>query len=132
VFLVIERLGLGPVIERAWWPIRHGYTLVVVMIGWVFFRADTLTHAGGFLRSMFGLGGQSLLYPVERYATPTVVAALIVGVFLATLPTKEATLPTARGTAVGVAGNALLLCLLALSMLSIASGAYNPFIYYRF
>ena len=27
---------------------------------------------------------------------------------------------------------ALLLCLLALSMLSIASGAYNPFIYYRF
>src|SRR4029450_9771467 len=57
VFLVIERLGLGPVIERAWWPLRHAYTLAVVMIGWVFFRADTLTHAGGFLRSMFGVGG---------------------------------------------------------------------------
>ena len=56
------------------------------MIGWAFFRADTLTQAAAFLRSMFGLGGQSLLYPVERYATPTVLAALVVGVFLATLP----------------------------------------------
>ena len=46
---------------------------LLVMIGWVFFRTDTLTHAGGFLRSMFGLGGQSLQYPVERYATPTVM-----------------------------------------------------------
>jgi len=132
VFLVIERLGVGPVIERAWWPLRHAYTLLVVMIGWVFFRADTLTHAGGFLRSMSGVGGQSLQYPVERYATPTVMTALVVGVFLATLPAKEVIWRTARGTAAPVVANAMLLFLLALSMLSIAGGAYNPFIYYRF
>ena len=131
-FLVIERLGVGPVIERAWWPLRHAYTLLAVMIGWVFFRADTLTHAGGFLRSMFGVGGQSLLYPVERYATPTVMTALVVGVFLATLPGKEVIWRTARGTAAPVVANAMLLCLLALSMLSVSGGAYNPFIYYRF
>ena len=131
-FLVIERLGLGPPIVRAWWPVRHAYALIVVMIGWVFFRADTLTHAGAFLRSMFGLGGQSLLYPVERYATPAVVSALVVGVLLATLPAQEMIARIARGTAVRVAGNAMLLCLLALSMLGIAGGAYNPFIYYRF
>ncbi len=106
VFLVIERLGLGPAVERTWRPLRHAYTLAVVMIGWVFFRADTLTQAGAFLRSMFGIGGQSLLYPVERYATPTVLTALLVGVFLATLPAKEVTARIARGTAVPVAANA--------------------------
>ena len=132
VFLVIERLGFGPVIERAWWPLRHGYTLAVVMIGWVFFRADTLTHAGAFLRSMCGLGGHSLLYPVERYATPTALTALAAGVFLATLPAKQVIARTVQGTAVPVAANALLLCLLALSLLSVAGGNYNPFIYYRF
>jgi hypothetical protein len=73
-----------------------------------------------------------LLYPVERYATPTVMTALVAGVFLATLPAKQMIWRTMRSTAASVTGNALLLCLLALSMLSIASGAYSPFIYYRF
>jgi hypothetical protein len=81
---------------------------------------------------MFGLGGHSLLYPVERYATPTALTALAAGVFLATLPAKEVIWRTARGTAAPVVANAVLLFLLALSMLSIAGGAYNPFIYYRF
>jgi alginate O-acetyltransferase complex protein AlgI len=132
VFLVLERLGLGPVIARTWSPVRHGYTLAVVMIGWVLFRAETLTHAGGYLRSLCGTGGQSLLYPVERYATPTVIAALATGVVLATLPMQEIMLRIARGSALRAAGNAMLLVLLALSMLGIAGGAYNPFIYYRF
>ena len=79
------------------------------MIGWVFFRADPLTHAGAFLRSNVGIGGQSLLYPVERYATPTVVTALLVGVFLATLPAKQVTSRIARGTAMPVGGGAVAL-----------------------
>ena len=37
------------------WPIwPHAYTMLVVMIGWVFFRADTLAAAVAFLRAMFG------------------------------------------------------------------------------
>src|SRR4029450_4278801 len=38
------------------WPLwRHAYTMLVVMIGWVFFRADTLPGAVAFLRAMAGL-----------------------------------------------------------------------------
>ena len=42
--------------RRLAWPIwPHLYTLLVVMIGWVFFRADTLPGAIAFLRAMAGL-----------------------------------------------------------------------------
>ena len=42
--------------ESLAWPIwPHVYTLVVVMIGWVFFRAETLPGAIAFLRSLAGL-----------------------------------------------------------------------------
>ena len=51
--------------------------------------------------------------------------------FLATLPWKELIL-SSHCPALRAAGNVLLLCLLALSVLGIAGGAYNPFIYYRF
>ena len=48
-FLVVERLGLAAAIRRLWRPLRHVYLLLVVMIGWVFFRADTLPSAVAFL-----------------------------------------------------------------------------------
>ena len=53
-FLVVERLGLASAVKRLWAPLRHAYLLLVVMVGWVFFRADTLPDAVAFLRAMFG------------------------------------------------------------------------------
>jgi alginate O-acetyltransferase complex protein AlgI len=53
-FLVVERLGLAGVVRRFPAPVRHAYLLVVVMIGWVFFRADTLQHAVAYLGAMAG------------------------------------------------------------------------------
>ena len=45
-FLVMERLGLADRLMRLWRPLRHLYLLIVVMVGWVLFRADTLTFNG--------------------------------------------------------------------------------------
>ena len=55
VFLVIERMGLARVMGS--WPqlLRHLYLLLVVMVGWVFFRANTLPDAVGMLKAMAGL-----------------------------------------------------------------------------
>ena len=54
-------------------PHAHLYTLVVVAVGWVFFRADSLRQAADFLRAMAGFGrGSGLLYhaePLPRLAT---------------------------------------------------------------
>ena len=57
-FLVVERLGLAGRVMRLWRPLRHAYVLLVVMIGWVFFRADTLPAAIGFLKAMGGTAGE--------------------------------------------------------------------------
>ena len=52
VFLIIERVGFGKILERlpAW--IGHVYTLLVVLAGWVLFRADSLTAALDYLKGM--------------------------------------------------------------------------------
>jgi alginate O-acetyltransferase complex protein AlgI len=61
VFLLLERtrwgVGLGKLPRLA----RHAYTLVVVMVGWVFFRAESWAQALGFLRAMFGFSGATFL-----------------------------------------------------------------------
>ena len=51
-FLVIERMGLGKLLASLPAAFGHVYTLAVVLVGWVFFRAETLGQAIEFLRAM--------------------------------------------------------------------------------
>ena len=142
-FLVIERLGLARGVRSMWSPLRHAYLLVVVMIGWVFFRAETLPGALGVLGAMTGLGhAEPTIYDVTWYLTPEVVVAMIAGAIAATpiAPMLGKALSTDGGEAASVrfawlpsaAMTAGLFVLLAASVMLSAARTYNPFIYFRF
>ena len=80
-FLVAERLGLARLIKRLPAAVRHTYLLLVVMVGWVFFRADTLPSALSFLRSMFGLGTAAPTpFTLSFFLTPELWLALVAGI----------------------------------------------------
>lgn len=106
--------------------LQRALTLVLVMLGWVVFRAESLSAATAYLRGMFALGGRSL------YAlTPKAVAAIAAGCLIAS------SLPRRASDALGAQTRERLCyvavpALLALCMLALASGAYNPFIYFQF
>ena len=67
--------------ERVPRVIRHVYTLLVVMIGWVFFNARDLSHAISYLKVMFGLiGGTGLEYNVGLYMNNALALAIAAGI----------------------------------------------------
>ncbi len=139
LFLVIERAGLGRILNRtpALWT--RAYTLLVVVCGWVLFRAETLAQAGGFFRAMVGAGtGEALRFPLGFYLAPDALLAILVAVpaSLPILPYLAARLggdsrtglaPRWRAAAVLASG-----ILLWLSVMELAAGTHNPFIYFRF
>lgn len=53
LFLVVERLGLIQLLKTIPVFFRHVYTMLVVMVGWVFFRAETLDQALAYVVRMF-------------------------------------------------------------------------------
>jgi alginate O-acetyltransferase complex protein AlgI len=130
-FLILERLGLGDLLRKLPRVMRHVYLLLVVILGWVPFRANNLGQVGWFLRAMTGFGTGAL--PDLSAST---VAALLIGAVAAVWP------PGAFGRFVqpiaepryqhAVLRPAICLALFALSAASLASGTYNPFIYFRF
>jgi len=142
-FLVVERLGLADAIGRLWAPIRHVYLVIVVMIGWAFFRADTLAGAVAFLTAMAGLSpAMPTPYTVGWYLTPELWLALVAG-GLGSMPVIPALgerldrlgegAPRPRlAWSVSAAGTAALVVLLVASIMQMAARTYNPFIYYRF
>ena len=141
LFLVLERVGLGKRLERIPQVIRHAYLLIVVMIGWVFFRAETLSSARSILAAMAGFGGlMPTAYSPAWYLTPEVIVALsaavvgatpIVSLFAQWRDTLSRSEPT-RALAWDAAGVVTLVIVLIGSIAQSAAGTYNPFIYFRF
>jgi len=140
-FLVVERLGLADRVMRLWRPLRHAYVVIVVMVGWVFFRADTLPAAIGFLKALGGTpGSMPDIYTIGWYLTPDVSIALVAGAIGSTpiVPALSAWLDRDGGAERRVAAvsspaaTAALAALLVASIMQIAARTYNPFIYFRF
>jgi alginate O-acetyltransferase complex protein AlgI len=138
-FLVIERAGLGRALSRVPMPFRHVYTMLVVVVGWVIFRADTLTEAGGYLAALVGLSeGDPVRYPLMRFVSSQVAVTTVLGVafsvpLLPALRRRRSELRS-RTTLVAaeVAELATLAILMTLITVHLASGTHNPFIYFRF
>jgi alginate O-acetyltransferase complex protein AlgI len=142
-FLVLERLGLAEAIQHLWKPIRHAYLLVVVMIGWVFFRADSLPAAVTFLNAL--AGGRAVTpapYALQWYLTPELWLALAAGA-IGSMPLVPALAKWRDGLSgldvgrdfvprLSAIGATALVLLLVASIMQIAARSYNPFIYFRF
>ena len=122
------------------WPIwPHVYTMLVVMIGWVFFRADTLTGAIAFLRAMAGVAvAAPTPYTVGWYLTPELWLALVAGAIGSTPWVPMLALDLERRPrsispwTLSVVNTVALAALLAASLMHVAARTYNPFIYFRF
>ncbi len=132
-FLVVERVGLAGAILRLPRPVRHIYLLLVVMIGWVFFRAETLPGAIAFLSAMAGRSpAMPTPYGVMWYLTPELWLAIGAGA-IGSIPWVPALAREQEHSwALGLASTAALAVLLLASIMQVAARTYNPFIYFRF
>jgi alginate O-acetyltransferase complex protein AlgI len=113
------------------------------MIGWVFFRSESLNYAINYLGSMFGfLDGSNPKYSVFFYLDPKILLTLLIAIILTTpiaiwtskLIQAKIYRPqfTYLKPIVYASYYLLLTSLFAISTASLAAGTYNPFIYYRF
>jgi alginate O-acetyltransferase complex protein AlgI len=142
-FLVLERVGVGDALGRAPRPVAHAYTLLVVVVGFVIFRAESMAQAGHFLAAMAGFArGDGLVEHVGLHLRANVAATLAIAVAGAAplLPWLGRRL---GGWALGAGGLrarvlvrsaavAGVTALLLLTGMSLAAGTHNPFIYFRF
>ena len=124
LFLCLERLSFMKKLQEAlpkW--VRWCYTALVVLLGWVLFRADNLGMALQYAGNLFSLEGVW----ISEVLTVQSGAALLAGI-VCCLP-----LPRPRQNALTETVYTLIaLTLLAACALCLAGGTYNPFIYFRF
>lgn len=130
LLLIIEKFILAPVLEKIPRFIKHIGTLVLVIIGWVFFSFEDLGAAFEFLRTMFGFGGALIddggKYYLSSYLIPLVIMALSAfGAYR--------DMPTVKNKALRFfLQSVIYIIVFILSVVFLVSDSYNPFLYFRF
>jgi alginate O-acetyltransferase complex protein AlgI len=145
VFLLIERAGLGKRLERIWSPIAHVYTLMVVLVGWVFFRAETLSEGVIYLEKMIGIikpSSPSIAYPLSYFLNTEVIISLCLGIILTTpvylhfqrwwQRTQARLVYSPTRYILDSIYSVGLFFLFIVAVMYLAADTYNPFIYFRF
>lgn len=124
--------------EKWYKPIRHIYTMLVVILAFVFFRADTLTDACIFIGRMFdpfSISESSQTAMFLSQLSPLYIAVLIFAVIFSApvWQTVRSKIKSQELLVYGEAGSYVIsLVMLALCIVTLSSASYNPFIYFRF
>lgn len=107
----------------------HIYTLLAVMIGFVIFRADSMSQAVHFIVSMFSFGATAVgTMTAVSVMSPLFIITLIIAAVACTPVLRM--LP--KNAVTRLLGMVLTIILYMLCIMEIAAGSYNPFIYFRF
>ena len=136
VFIILEDLlPKGGKVRRA---IGHVTTPLIVLLGFVLFRADTLGDAGRIFSQMFTgvdftLQSDALL---RTLLSPLNILTVVLGTAfsLPLLPKMNAHAQGAGKAAAALRAGSYLACggLFLLCVMNLAGSAFNPFIYFRF
>lgn len=144
-FLLMERLFLEKFLEKAWSPLTHIYTILVIMFAWVLFRNPYLGTTLNYWREMFDLnvsGERMNLF--MSFMNRELYFALIIAIagslgffsFLGKHVYRLISADSTTGGSIAIlyhVGSALFyICVFVLCSLYLISGTYNPFIYYKF
>jgi alginate O-acetyltransferase complex protein AlgI len=131
MFLLLEQTVLK--VEKWPRPLRYAYTLLIVLIGFVIFRADNFTQAMVFIRSMFMLNAGTA-FGASRLMILMTLPYLLMFVVCAIASTPIAKVIQAKDHT--HISNTLSYCLAVvlwfLCLFSLSATTYNPFIYFRF
>ncbi|MBZ9622797.1 MBOAT family protein [Clostridium sp. FP2] len=133
-FIFSEKILLGKLLEKLPRCISNLYTMIIVIVGWVFFDMNKLSDALSYIKVMFGLSGNAFSDNTAIYYFYTNFIIFAVAVLCATpvmynFDRKIKSRFNARG-AIVMAFNRIFI--LFLSTAYLVNQSFNPFLYFRF
>ena len=132
--LFMEKIILHKILSKTPKIIKHIYTMLLVMIGWVLFGSMNLTSALEYLKVMFGLSGNALVDNSAIYYLYTNIKLLII-LTLCSTPIISIIFRQIikKGKSVGILfAVSINIIIILISIAYLVNETYNPFLYFRF
>lgn len=133
-FLLIERYFTIK-LPKQFQFLGHIYLILVILIGWVFFRAENLSYAMNYISALFSFRSGANNLPLT-YITTYAISIICLGiVFIAPIRLHIRKLKLINSLDFSYAlvlKYVIYISLFLYSALELVQSNYNPFIYYRF
>lgn len=143
--IALESTSAGRWMKKLWPPVRHLYTITIVMLGWVFFRSPSINFAIHFISRLLGNTDNLIVLPFSQtsplpFIEPSFIFILAAGI-LFSLPVTNLWCSFQRILEVKnsklfvlsqLIADILIWSLFALSIAAQVSGSFRPNIYAQF
>lgn len=134
VILIIEKYLLSPVLDRLPDVVRHIYSIVLVVIGWVLFFSSSFGQAADYIRVMFGAGAHGFADRESMYLFTSNLILWLILIFGSTPLVHfryEHMLRTKKWNTT-IINSVVYAALFIVCIAYLVTETYNPFLYFRF
>ena len=134
VLLIIEKYLLSPVLDRLPDVVRHIYSIVLVVIGWVLFFSSSFGQAADYIRVMFGAGAHVFADRESMYLLTSNLILWLILIFGSTPLVHfryEHMLRTKKWNTT-IINSVVYAALFIVCIAYLVTETYNPFLYFRF
>ena len=134
VILIIEKYVLSPVLDRLPDVVRHIYSIVLVVIGWVLFFSSSFGQAADYIRVMFGAGAHGFADRESMYLLTSNLILWLILIFGSTPLVHfryEHMLRTKKWNTT-IINSVVYAALFIVCIAYLVTETYNPFLYFRF
>ncbi len=115
-------------------PLFHLYALLLIVVGWVLFRSESMSYAVGYLGKMFmftgGGGGEAVYYLLEYL--PEWILAVVFSIPAGRLLSGITGRFQRKQTLFDAARLVFVFTVFLTAILFLVNSTFNPFIYFRF
>ena len=132
--LIIEKYLLSPVLDRLPDIVRHIYSIVLVVIGWVLFFSSSFGQAADYIRVMFGAGAHGFADRESMYLLTSNLILWLILIFGSTPLVHfryEHMLRTKKWNTT-IINSVVYAALFIVCIAYLVTETYNPFLYFRF
>jgi len=140
ILIAVEKAFLLKILSILPRILQHLYTIIAFTIGWVLFRSESFNYAISFVKSMFGLNNNFIWdnnasYYVSQYGIIIMIAVVFSTPVIKLIKEKliEEKLSNSSKTLIeGFAVPIVYAFLFFVTVVTLVSSTFNPFIYFRF
>lgn len=134
VILIIEKYLLSPVLDRLPDVVRHIYSIVLVVIGWVLFFSSSFGQAADYIRVMFGAGAHGFADRESMYLLTSNLILWLILIFGSTplVHFRYEHMLRSKKRNTTIINSVVYAALFIVCIAYLVTETYNPFLYFRF
>lgn len=136
IMLIIEKFILSKYLKNTPYIIKRIYTLFIVLISFVIFRADNINEAFNIIKGLFGFNTKVFSNSFTIYYLKSYFIILLLGIILSTPLLSNIITRLRKNNVLNKIINLfeplLIILILALVTACLIDNSYNPFLYFRF